>query len=155
MKYATRKKNSAYRERFFLTKKLIQTRNALHAKRSCDVSAVNSLEARLSAVISKEAEDAKVRSRAQWFEQGEKPTRYFFRLERERVECNSFVSLFDEDGVEKNEQTDMENILVDFYKPLFTNDALDMQTQTEIIDDLELSLTVNERELCEEILTKD
>ena len=67
-------------------------------------------------MISKEAEDAKVRSRAQWFEQGEKPTRYFFRLERERAERNSFVSLFNEDGVEKNEQTDMENILVDFYE---------------------------------------
>ena len=37
----------------------------------------------------------------------------------------------------------------------FTNDALDMQTQTEIIDDLEHSLTNNERELCEGILTKD
>ena len=32
----------------------------------------------------------------------------------------------------------MENILVDFYKRLFTNDVLDMQIQTEIIDDLEL-----------------
>lgn len=65
-------------------------------------------------MISKEAEGARIRSRGQWYEQGEKPTRYSFRLERKRAEKNSFVSLFDNNGIEKTAQSDLENILVDF-----------------------------------------
>ena len=34
---------------------------------------------------------------------------------------------------------EIELILVDFYKALFSKDSLDMQIQTEIIDDLDLS----------------
>jgi len=57
-----------------------------------------------------EAEGAKIRSRAQWIEEGEKPTRYFFRLENKRAAKNSFVSLFDVNGVEKSTQSDFQNI---------------------------------------------
>ena len=39
-------------------------------------------------------------------------------------------------------------MLVRFYQALFSKDVLDMQIQTDIINDLELSLTDNEREMC-------
>ena len=52
------------------------------------------------------------------------------------MENNFFDSLFDGSGVERSSQKDLENILVDFYKCLFTNDVLDMQVQTKIIDAL-------------------
>ena len=76
--YSVRKKKLVNQERFFLTKQLVLARNALHASKSPDASAVNSHESRLFCWISKEAEGAKIRSRAQWYEQVEKPTRYFF-----------------------------------------------------------------------------
>ena len=44
------------------------------------------------------------------FEEGEKQTRYFFRLEKTRAASNSFTSLFDENRVEKNLQDDLERI---------------------------------------------
>ena len=80
-----------------------------------DENLVNDLECQLSVLISKEAEGAKIRSRAQWFEEGEKPTQYFFRLEQTRAQSNSFSSLFDESGFEKSSQQDLENILTRFY----------------------------------------
>ena len=49
----------------------------------------------------------------------------------------------------------MENVLVSFYKSLFSKDSLDMQIQTEIIDDLDLCLDDNERQECEGLFTKD
>ena len=52
-------------------------------------------------VVQGEAEGAKIGSRAQWIEEGEKPTRYFFLLEKKRAEKNHFASLFDQDGTEK------------------------------------------------------
>lgn len=109
----------------------------------------------MSSLISKEAEGAKVRSRAQWFKEGEKPTSYFFRLEKKRADTNSFKSFFDENGVLRNSQNDLEKILNNFYKNLFTKDPLNMQIQTEIIDDLEFSLTDFERNLCEGPFSND
>ena len=148
--FCVRERRSQNQNRFVLTKRLI------HAKNSFQPSAVIAdLEGQLSALISKEAEGAKIRSRAQWFEEGEKPTRYFFRLERTRAISNSFSSLFDENGIEKTSQQDLENILTRFYQTLFTSDSLDMQIQTDIIDALEFSLTDHERELCEGLFTLD
>lgn len=102
-----------------------------------------------------EAEGAKIRSRAQWFEEGEKPTRFFFRLENRRAQSNSFDSLLDANGIEKTEQSDIEAILTNFYQDLFAKDSLDLRVQAQLIDDLELSLTDSDRAACEGSLTKD
>ena len=73
---------------------------------------------------------------------------FLFRLERKRAEKNIFESLFNESGEEKFTHNDIELILVDFYKALFSKDFLNMQIQTQIIDDLDLSLSDLEREQC-------
>ena len=51
--------------------------------------------------------------------------------------------------------TTLNMFLIDFYKALFSKDSLDMQIQTEIIDDLDLSLSDLEREQCEGLFTKE
>ena len=136
--------------RISLTKRLICAKNSLQ---STDV--IDDLESQLSSLISKEAEGAKIRSHARWFEEGEKPTRYFFRLEQTCAASNSFSSLFDDNGVEKSSQEDLENILIHFYQTLFTRDSLDMQIQTDIIDALDFSLTDYECQICEGLFTLD
>ena len=148
--FSVRERRLLNQNRIVLTKRLIRAKNSFQP---CAV--LDDLEGQLLALISKEAEGAKIRSRAQWFEEGEKPTRYFFRLERNRAISNSFVSLFDENGIEKSSQQDLENILMCFYQTLFTSDSLDMQIQTDIIDALEFSLTDYEREMCEGLFTLD
>ena len=71
------------------------------------------------------------------------------------MEKNIFESLLDESGEEKFLHNDIELILVDVYQALFSKDSLNMQIQTEIIDDLDLSLSDAEREQCEGLFTKD
>ena len=154
--YCTRKRQSANRERNVLTKRLIRAKNAFHAGDSSVVSELRVCESALSSLISREAEGAKIRSRARWIEEGEKPTRYFFRLEQQRAEKNSFDSVLDADGNEKTSQSDIEGVFVDFYRDLFSKDgSIDMQIQTDLIDDLEYSLTDTERASCEGLFTKD
>ena len=46
------------------------------------------MESQLAASKDHISEGAKIRSRAQWLEQGERPTRFFFKLEKERVQHN-------------------------------------------------------------------
>lgn len=141
--FSVHKHRKVNADRSLLTKKLIHAKNNLHSGDLSAAPAVKNLESALSSLISKEAEGAKIRSKAQWLEEGEKPTRFFFRLEQKRAEKNSFESLVDENGVEKSSQEDLESILVDFYTSLFSKDTLDTQIQTELIDALEFSLNVS------------
>ena len=80
---------------------------------------------------------------------------FLFRLEHKRTERNIFESLLNESSEEKSSHNDIELILVDFYKGLFSKGSLNMQIQTQIIDDLDLSLSDLEREQCEGLFTKD
>ena len=153
--FSSRKRRQLLSERNSLTKRLLRAKSAVFAGDRNQISNVNKLESALEAVISNECEGAKVRSRARWIEEGEKPTRFFFRLERKRAEKNIFESLFNESGEEKFSHDDIELVLVDFYKALFSKDSLNMQIQTQIIDDLDLSLSDLEREQCEGLFTKD
>ena len=153
--FSSRKRRQLLSERNSLTKRLLRAKSAVFAGDRGQISNVNTLESALEAVINNECEGAKVRSRARWIEEGEKPTRFFFRLERKRAEKNIFESLFNESGEEKFSHNDIELILVDFYKALFSKDSLNMQIQTQIIDDLDLSLSDLEREQCEGLFTKD
>ena len=138
-----------------LTKQLIRAKSALYSGVPNITSTVANLESDLLSLVSQEAEGIKIRSRAEWIEKGEKPTHYFFRLEQKRADQNSFTSLIDANGVEKFSQQDFETILVDFYSSLFSKDSLDMQIQTELIDDLELSLNDLERDQCEGLFIKE
>ena len=102
-----------------------------------------------------EAEGAKIRSRAKWFEEGEKPTRCFFRRENQRAAKNSFESLTNSQGQEVSSQIDIESILVDFCKNLYSKDNLDLRVKESLIDDLEFVLSDSELDSCEGEFTKD
>ena len=88
-------------------------------------------------------------------EEGEKPTRYFFRRENQRAAKNSFESLTNSQGQEVSSQIDMESILVDFYKNLYSKDNLDLRVQKSLIGDLEFVLSDSEQDSCEGEFTKD
>ena len=80
---------------------------------------------------------------------------FFFRRENQRAAKNSFESLINSHGQETSSQIDMESILVDFYKNLFSKDNLDLHVQESLIGDLEFTLSDSERVSCEGDLTKD
>ena len=154
--FSARKRRVSNRSRSLLTKQLIRAKRDFHSGIVNDDSTIKYLQNALSALVLQEAEGAKIRSRGQWIKEGEKPTRYFFRLENKRAAKNSFFSLFDVNGVEKSTQSDFENILTSFYTDLFTKyPSIDMQIQTKIIDDLKLSLTDLERDSCEGLISTE
>ena len=138
-----------------LTKRLLRAKSAVFAGDRDQISNVNKLDSALEEVINSECEVAKISSRTRWIEEGEKPAGFFFRLERKRAEKDIFEFLFNESGEEKCSHNNIELILVDFFKALFSKDSLNMQIQTEILDDLDLSLFDAEQEQCEGLFTKD
>ena len=142
--FSSRKRARMNRERNRLTKCFIHAKSDLALGDNSASTKIRDLESTLYSLISHEMEGAKVQSRAKWVEEGERPTSYFFRLEKKRAEKNFFDCLLHANGVEKTARADMEFILVDFYKNLFAKDALDLQVQASLIDDLEFSLSSSE-----------
>ena len=83
------------REKVNLTNRLILCKQRLVRGDTSASAEIIALEARLFALFSFEIEGVKMRSRARWIEEGEKPSRYFFRLEQERIEKNRVISMYD------------------------------------------------------------
>ena len=75
--FSIQKRRKTNSRRSFLTKQLVCAKNILHSGDSSKAALVADLESDLLSLITKEAEGAKIRSRAEWIEKGEKPTRFF------------------------------------------------------------------------------
>ena len=82
------------------------------------------LENQFKALTLRDLEGSKICSRVLWFEEGQKPTWYFFKLERERVDRNTVTSILNSDDVEVFSREEIEQVHVDFY----TNLSLDCIT---------------------------
>jgi len=141
------------RERNFLTRKIIRAKNSLCQGDQNVSLEIKELENALSSLVIREVGRCKESLRGKM--EGEKLTRFFFRLEQKRAEKNSFESLFDENGFEQSSSSDIESILVNFYRDLYSKDVLDMQVQTELIGDVQFSLTDLESDKCEDLFTNN
>ena len=142
---AKRKSSNAMRE--LLTKRLICLKNHL----SWDTSVVDEIkqcENDLAALISRYSEGVITRSHAKWAEEGEKPTRYFFHLGKERAIKNAFLSVFNENDVEHSDQTSTKRIQSMFYKRLFSKEEVDPEIQVELVDSLPFLLSFEDSKMC-------
>ena len=77
-----------------MTKKLIRARQQFTCGDQTPQKTIQMLENKLKALSRREMEGVKIRSRAKWLEEGEKPTRFFFRQEQSRIEKNQINSIF-------------------------------------------------------------
>ena len=114
--------------------RLLKTKEALHAAED------------------ERLEGIKIRSKENWLEFGEKPTKYFFQLENKKQSKNAISSL----RVGTSTVTTDKEILataLDFYKSLYTEEPVEEASQDWLLDQLELSLADEERGLCEGELT--
>ena len=63
------------------------------------------------------------RSRVQWYEEGEKNTKYFFSLEKARYNAKTCYKLLDGEGVEVNDTKRILDMQREFYLDLYKEDA--------------------------------
>ena len=71
-----------------------------------------------------------IRSRAQWLEEGERPSRYFFNLQRIKAQKSHISSVYDLNGTEVSSQEEIEKAHVDFYSRLFPKSQLTRPCRT-------------------------
>ena len=94
------KRRQLNRDRVFLTNKLISFRHRLFRADNSVVDCILDTESRLKALCTKELQGIIVRSRAEWLEEGERPSRYFFQLLMTKAQKCQISFVYDSNGVE-------------------------------------------------------
>ena len=147
--FARDKRKRLCRERVVLTNRLIVCKQRLIQGDISLGEEIAALESQLKVFALQEMEDSKIRSRAQWLEEGEKPTRYFFRLERKRFEKNFVSSILNENDIEVMSQRDIEHVHALFYANIFSPDEIDETSKQALFNGLSKTLSADDRDLCE------
>lgn len=106
------------------------------------------IESQLAALVDRASECAKIRSRVQWLE-GEKPSHYFFKLEKERYEWNQVNTILNCDGVEVSSREELEKAHVEFYTGLFSVEDIDIDCCDKLLNEISVFLSDSDRALCE------
>ena len=86
--FAREKSRDLSHERVLLVNRIIKLKRQLTSGNPSVSPEISDLESKLKALTLEKLDGSKIRSRVQWLEEGERPTRFFFKLERERFERN-------------------------------------------------------------------
>ncbi|KAK6180357.1 hypothetical protein SNE40_012528 [Patella caerulea] len=101
---------------------LIQAITTLEQKTNLSIEQTNSLETKqkqLSEIRNTKMRGNLIRSRAQWVEQGEKPSKYFCKLESRNYYSKLVTYLEDDDGNIINDQNSILKKNKQFYESLY------------------------------------
>jgi len=60
------------------------------------------------------------RSKCRWIENGEKPTKYFYNLEKRNYNRKTISELRKQDGVEIREEKEILKVIQEFYEDLYS-----------------------------------
>lgn len=87
------------------------------------------LKTKIEVISMEKARGAQVRARAKWIQEGEKNTKYFLGLEKQRANSNLMTHVKNDNGVIINSQMDVLNEQVKFYSTLYqkTDNAIEIE----------------------------
>ena len=147
------KRKNLSHERVVLTNEIIRLK-ALLVSGDLSVSLIiRDLENKLKDLVLKELSGVTIRSKARWLEEGEKPSRFFFKLERERIQRNSISSVLNSDDVEVFSHTEIEHEIVQFYSHLFSSETIDPLCKQTCFASIENHLDFTQQQSCEGFLS--
>ena len=152
-KYGRDKQRKLNSEKVTATNRLINAKRSLVNGNTSATKLIDELESQIKSINRTQNEGAKIRSRAKFFEEGEKPTRFFFSLESTRAAKNSIRSLYDLNGTEVNTQQEIEHAHWNFYSKLYSAEQIDPQIQNEFMSNVPVSLSDDEKSKCDLPLT--
>jgi exonuclease III/hemoglobin-like flavoprotein len=124
IQYSTIKKRKIHKEELQLEndiKKLeIKINNSPDRVSKNDMNLYAEKKSSMESLRKQKLEGILLRSRCRYFDLGEKPTKYFFGLEKRNYINKSIAKLIDDNGVEMSKISDILNCQQQFYKNLYT-----------------------------------
>ena len=151
--YSKSKQTRLNRDKVIASNLLIKAKRDLLAGDFSAKTRIEYLESELQAINFVQHDATKVRSRAQWLENGEKPTKYFFALESTRADKNSIKVVYDMHGKEVSTQKEIQEAHFNFYRKLYSRDQVDLAIQRDFLSKLDVSLNNDDSTFCENILS--
>ena len=107
----------------------------------------------LDCLISQKTLGAAFRAKADYIEFGEKNSKYFVNLEKQKYEKKVLNNLLTEEGKHITEAEDVSRELVSFYSQLYSSKGVDTEAQTSFFDEEVPKLDDEDRNVCEEEIT--
>ena len=104
----------------------------------------------LKGILHEKGEGAKIRSRIQWFEEGEKSTKYFYGLEKRNAKDKLWDKIIDNNGNVKYGTHNILNTQIEFYSNLYKKEGIDTKQTSEFLSSLEYQLDDQENSQLEE-----
>ena len=98
-------------------------------------------------IVEKQKEGAKIRSRARWLEEGERPTKYFFNLEKKNISNNTIKELKTKDGVYVNSNKEILEEQYKFYNQLYEADNINEENIKKYLSNINNLNILNENEV--------
>ena len=94
-----------------------------------------------------------VKSKELWVEQGKKPTKYFFNLDKMRQLKKEMTDLKTHSGELLSDSKYIRKEMNGFYQDLFSEEEVDLEAQDWLLDQLSMSLDEQEQASSEGFLT--
>ena len=95
----------------------------------------------LRKIFESKAEGSKIRSRVKWFEDGERPTRYFYGLEKRNAKEKCWERILNAEGGYSYGTRNVIKTQLDFYTQLYKSESVDQGEATKFINSLEAHLS--------------
>ena len=142
-------------ERFQLENKIKRFQESAKNGTTRDIEQYLLAKENLKQLELKEFESNKIRAKAQFIEEGEKSTHYFFTLEKSH-RTNQTIRVLTKDNLDT--VTEIQDLLSEtrtFYGNLYCAEGCDENEQERFLGDALPQLTDNEREFCEGYITEE
>ena len=152
IKYSKRKAKKKRDEEKALQTKLIDIQNKLQVNyNESDKTEMDKLKAKLSRIEAIKTEGTIVRSRARWYEHGEKNSKYFYSLEKTNYRRKHVSSIINH---EDKRITDPKQILQEmelFFKEIYTSKNMNPQLPefSDFFENIECTLSQEKAATCE------
>ena len=113
------------------------------------------MEKEYEAIHSKQVEGAKIRSKIQWWEEGEKSTKYFHNLEKKNGKDKAWEKIWGDNGESIHGTDNIQKRQVQFYRDLYTSQNLDMNEKEYFLQGNTNCLTEDSKIFLDSMLSKE
>ena len=156
IKYSANRKNEMLKHEKNIEKQILKLESRSHSLTSDEAKTLHERKLELETLRNQKIKGIIFRSRAKWYEEGEKNTEYFLKLEKRNYINKNMSEIFDNNNVLQTDNSKILKINAAFFKKLYSNNY--NKESKEVINnflDTEVKLSEPDKEGCEGPLSLD
>ena len=156
IKYSANRKNEMLKHEKNIEKQILKLESRSHSLTSDEAKTLHERKLELETLRNQKIKGIIFRSRAKWYEEGEKNTEYFLNLEKRNYINKNMSEIFDNNNVLQTDNSKILKINAAFFKKLYYNNY--NKESKQVINnflDTEVKLSEPDKEGCEGPLSLD